>query len=195
MKPFEGFRKSGTFGVAPGTEVQGDLILKGLQTTLDLFSKDFFNTRSLQDGCILGALHDRTKVSLIDCITTQGMGSGSRGDEHYHFASVFPHFVIFGNEHITPVDRKIAKVSFHVNDADKLFYDFDAFGQVIDAAIHCAARRHQGDHRAERLRWRCPDDFLLHGQARDLQGRDHPWDSFGRAPTLLTVPRAAWDQR
>lgn len=102
MKPFEGFRKSGTFGVAPGTEVQGDLILKGLQTTLDLFSKDFFNTRSLQDGCILGALHDRTKVSLIDCITTQGMGSGSRGDEHYHFASVFPHFVIFGNEHITP---------------------------------------------------------------------------------------------
>lgn len=72
MKPFEGFRKSGTFGVAPGTEVQGDLILKGLQTTLDLFSKDFFNTRSLQDGCILGALHDRTKVSLIDCITTQG---------------------------------------------------------------------------------------------------------------------------
>jgi ApeA N-terminal domain 1 len=138
MKPFEGFRKSGTFGVAPGTEVQGDLILKGLQTTLDLFSKDFFNTRSLQDGCILGALHDRTKVSLIDCITTQGMGSGSRGDEHYHFASVFPHFVIFGNEHITPVDRKIAKVSFHVNDADKLFYDFDAFGQVIDAKPYIA---------------------------------------------------------
>ena len=81
MESFEGFRKSGTFDVAPGTEVQGDLILKGPRTTLDLFSKDFFSTHALQDGCILGALYDRTKVSLIDCITTQGIGSGSRGDE------------------------------------------------------------------------------------------------------------------
>lgn len=54
MKPFEGFRKSGTFGVAPGTEVQGDLILKGLQTTLDLFSKDFFNTRLCRTVASLG---------------------------------------------------------------------------------------------------------------------------------------------
>lgn len=138
MKSFEGFRKSGSFDVAPGTEVHGDLILKGPRTTLDLFSKDFFSTHALQDGCILGALHDRTKVSLIDCITTQGMGSGSRGDESYHFASVFPHFVIFGNEHITAADRKITAVSFHVNDAENLFYDFDAFGQVIDAKPHIA---------------------------------------------------------
>lgn len=136
MESFKGLRKSGTFNVAPGTEVQGDLILKGPRTTLDLFSKDFFSTHALQNGCILGALHDRTKVSLIDCITTQGMGSGSRGDERYHFASVFPHFVIFGNEHITSADRKITAVSFHVNDAENLFYDFDAFGQVIDAKLH-----------------------------------------------------------
>ena len=66
------------------------------------------------------------------------MGSGSRGDEHYYFASVFPHFVIFGNEHITSADRKITAVSFHVNDAENLFYDFDAFGQVIDAKPHIA---------------------------------------------------------
>jgi len=138
MESFEGFRKSGTFDVAPGVEVQGDLILKGPRTTLDLFSKDFFSTHALQDGCILGALHDRTKISLIDCITTQGMGSGSRGDERYHFASVFPHFAIFGNEHITPADQKITAVSFHVNDAENLFYDFDAFGQVIDAQPHIA---------------------------------------------------------
>ena len=88
-----------------GVEVQGDLILKGAKTTLDLYSKDFFSTHALQDRCILGALHNRMKVSLVDCITTQGLGSGSRGDERYHFASVFPHFVIFGNEHITSVDR------------------------------------------------------------------------------------------
>jgi hypothetical protein len=138
MKSFKGLRKLGMFNVTPWKEVQGDLIFKGPKTTLDLFSKDFFSTHTLQDGCILGVLHDLTKVSLIDCITTQGPGHGSRGDEHYHFASVFPHFVIFGSEHITSADRKIAAVSFHVNDAENLFYDFDAFGKVIDAKPHIA---------------------------------------------------------
>jgi hypothetical protein len=89
MESFEGFRKSGTFIASPGVEVQGDLILKGAKTTLDLYSRDFFSIHALQDGCILGALHDRTKVSLVDCITTQGLGSGLRGGERYHFASVF----------------------------------------------------------------------------------------------------------
>lgn len=136
MESFEGFRKSGTFIVAPGTEVQGDLILNGGKTTLDLYAKDFFSTHALKDGCITGALHDRTKVSLIDCITTLGLGSGTRGTEHYHFASVFPHFVIFGDDHITSVDRKITEVSVLVDDAANLFYDFDAFGKVIDARPH-----------------------------------------------------------
>lgn len=138
MESFKEFRKSGMFIVAPGIEVQGDLILKGPKTTLDLYSKDFFSTHKVQDGCILGALHDRTKVSMIDCITTQGPGSGSRGDEHYHFSSVFPHFVIFGEEHITPTDKKITNVSFHVDDAATLFYDIDAFGTVFDAGPHMA---------------------------------------------------------
>ena len=111
MESFAGFRKSGTFIVPPGIEVQGDLILKGGRTTLDLFSDVFFNTRAIMDGCIMGELHDRTKVSLIDCITTQGPGSGNRGVESYHFGSVFPHLVIFGNEHITSSDRRITRCS------------------------------------------------------------------------------------
>lgn len=136
MKFFKGLRKSGTFNVTLGKEVQGELIFEGPKTTLDLFSKDFFSTHTLQDGCILGVLHDLTKVSLIDCITTQGPGHGSRGGEHYQFASLFPHLVIVGSEHITSADRRIAAVSFHVNDAENLFYDFNAFGQVIDAKPH-----------------------------------------------------------
>lgn len=138
MESFEGFRKSGTFVVSAGAEVQGDLILKGSKTTLDLYAKDFFSTHDIQENCILGALHDRTKVSLINCITTQGPGSGSRGDERYCFSSVFPHFVIFGEQHITATDKKITNVSFHVDDAATLFYDFDAFGNVIDAGPHMA---------------------------------------------------------
>jgi hypothetical protein len=138
MESFEGFRKSGTFTVAAGTEVQGDLILKGPKTVLDLYAKDSFSTHGIQEGCILGRLHNQTKVSLINCITTKGPGSGSRGDERYHFSTVFPHFVIFGEEHITATDKKITNMSFHVEDADSLFYDFDAFGLVIDAKPHMA---------------------------------------------------------
>ncbi|MBX9639866.1 MAG: hypothetical protein K2X97_09100 [Mycobacteriaceae bacterium] len=109
---------------------------QGWQTALELHTKDRFDTHALEDGCILGALHDRTKVSLINCLTTQRSERGFGGDEHYHFASVFPHFVAFGDEHITSADQKITKLSFHVDDAASLFYDFDAFGMVIDARPH-----------------------------------------------------------
>lgn len=148
MELVEGGRKSGTFIVAD-TEIQGELFLKGARTTLDLYAKDFFSTHDIQDGCIRGVLHDRTRVSLIKCITKQGPGSGSRGGESYHYSSVFPHFVIFGEEHITATDKKITKVSFHVDDASTLFYDFDTFGNVINAGSHMAniveAMRADGD--------------------------------------------------
>jgi len=139
MQSFEGFRKSGSFLVSPEAEVQGELILKGDGTTLDLYSKEFFSTHDLTDGCISGTFHDRTKVSLINCITTQGPGTGSRGTEHYHFSSVFPHFAIFGDEHIASSDRKITEASFLIDDAASVFYDFDAFGSVFDGRAHMEA--------------------------------------------------------
>jgi len=64
MESFEGFRKSGTFTVSPGVVVQGDLILKGAKTTLDLYAKDFFSTHAVQGGCILcGSARVRTRSS------------------------------------------------------------------------------------------------------------------------------------
>ena len=79
------------------------LSLKGGATSLDLYSTSFFNTHASED--IAGTLHDRTKVSLINCITMSGPGSGTRGEERYHFSSVFPHFALFGDEHITSADQ------------------------------------------------------------------------------------------
>ena len=121
MESFDGFRKSGTFTVTPGLEVQGDLILKHDATTLDLYAKDFFNTHDLPDGCILGSFHDRTKVSLIECVTMQGPGTGLRGEEQYHYSSLFPHFVLFGDEHITSTDKKITSASFHATTPPRCF--------------------------------------------------------------------------
>lgn len=134
MEKFKDFRKSGIFKLSSGIEVTGELSLKAGATSLDLYSSTFFDTHQSED--IAGTLHDRSKVSLIGCITVSGPGSGGRGEEQYHFSSVFPHFVLLGDEHITSTDRKIAEVSFAVDDAPSIFYDFDAFGNVINARPH-----------------------------------------------------------
>lgn len=134
MKKYKDFRKSGRFVLSTGDELHGELVLSGGATSLDLYSPEFFSTQTSRD--IFGTFHDLSKVSLLHCITTQGLGTGTRGDERYHFESVFPHFVLFGDEHISSDDRKVAEVSFAVDDAPTLFYDFDAFGTVIDARPH-----------------------------------------------------------
>ena len=62
-----------------------------------------------------------------------GTGSGNRGAEQYHFASLFPHFVLYGDRHIDPNEAVITAIDLVIDDATTLFYDFDAFGSVIDA--------------------------------------------------------------
>jgi hypothetical protein len=132
MQQFEGFKKGGTFVLSSDIQVQGELFLAGEETTLNSYSDRLFNTRSNQD--ILGTLYDCTKVSLVNCITLQGPGGGRRGRDAYHFSTVFPHYVVFGNEHIRSSDRVILNLSFTIDDASTLFYDNDAFGSVINAS-------------------------------------------------------------
>ncbi|MEI7613277.1 MAG: HEPN domain-containing protein [Betaproteobacteria bacterium] len=134
MDKYKDFRKSGLFKISSDVEVPGELSLKGGATSLDLYSNLLFSTHASQD--IVGVFHDRSKVSLINCITTSGPGNGTRGNDSYHFSSVFPHFALFGDEYLTSADRKIVEVSFAVDDATTIFYDFDAFGSVINARPH-----------------------------------------------------------
>ena len=133
MEKLEESKQTGTFTVSPGRDVYGELTLKGPKTSLYLQDKMFFDTHAIPDLCVKGVLHDLTKVSLIQCITTSGPGSASRGKESYNFANLFPHYVVHGDHHITPVEKTIAEVHFVVDDATTLFYDFDAFGSLIDA--------------------------------------------------------------
>lgn len=130
---YEGFKKAGSFTLANGMELQGELCLQGAATTLDLYSSSFFDRHASAD--IFGIFYDRSKVSLINCVTMSGV-STTRDNEDYHFSSIFPHFVIFGDQRITSSCRIIRKLSFTVDDAATLFYDFDAFGSVINAKPH-----------------------------------------------------------
>lgn len=131
MEKLEGSKQTGRFTVSPGKEIYGELTLAGQKTSLYLQDGEYFDTRSLPSGCVTGVLNDLTKVSLIHCITP-ATGSAGGGGGHYHFANVFPHYVIYGDHHIGPDEKMITEVHFAVDDATTLFYDFDAFGSVLD---------------------------------------------------------------
>jgi hypothetical protein len=57
----------------------------------------------------------------------------SRGDEHYHYANVFPNFVVSGGQHLSPDESSITGVEFSLDEAATLFPDFRAFGWIPDA--------------------------------------------------------------
>ena len=134
MEDLEGVKQIGKFRVAAlSKDLHGELTLAGSKSSIYLQDDDFFEAFPKPRRCITGVLLDLTRVTLLDCITMSGTGSGSRGAEKYHFASLFPHFVLYGDRHIDPNEAVITAVDFVIDDATTLFYDFDAFGSVLDA--------------------------------------------------------------
>ena len=124
-------KQAGTFTISTGRNIFGELTLARGRTSLYLHDSQPFYTHDIRH--LNGVLHDLTKVSLVKCITTSGPGTGSRGEERYHFAKIFPHFVTYGDCHISPEDKTISAIRFVIDDAATFFYDFDAFSTVIDA--------------------------------------------------------------
>ena len=126
-------KHAGTFTLSSDRDIYGELTLAGPNTSLYIQDKEDFDANSILDQCVKGVLHDLTKVTLIQCITTSGTGVISRKNERNYNANIFPHFVVYGNNHIIPTEKNITEVHFVVDDANILFYDFDAFGSLINA--------------------------------------------------------------
>lgn len=131
---YDGFKKAGSFTLTNGMELRGELCLKGAATTLDLYSDSPFDSPfdRYASADIFGIFYDRSKVSLINCVAMSGESSIG-GNEPYTLSSMFPHFVIFGNQSISSSCRIIRGLSFTTDDAATLFYDFEAFGSVVNA--------------------------------------------------------------
>lgn len=55
-------KRSGTFTLAPGTELYGELTIAGPKSSLYLHNKDSFATNNIPDRCITGVLRDFTEV-------------------------------------------------------------------------------------------------------------------------------------
>ena len=129
----EGSKRAGTFTIPRDKPVYGEITYAGPSTLLRLRDGAYFETHTIQGRCLNGILHDLTRVTLLHCITQPVPGHATRGTEEYYFADVFPHFILHGDRHISNDEKVIMGVKFLVDDASTLFYDFDAFGSVIDA--------------------------------------------------------------
>jgi ApeA N-terminal domain 1 len=126
-------KNAGQFTLVPGKEIYGELTFAGPETLLYLYDRQEFETQARPHQYITGLLQDFTRVSLIDCVTPLVPGHGGRPGEEYYFADVFPHFIVYGDSFLAPNDKTITKVHFVIDDATTLFYDFDAFGMLIDS--------------------------------------------------------------
>ena len=134
MEEIEGVKQTGKFRLTPSSQdLHGELTLARSKTSLYLNDRTFFDVYPARGRCVTGILYDLTKVTLINCVTMFGTGTGTSGGERYHFATLFPHFALYGDRHIAPDEQIVTAVDFVIDDASTLFYDFDAFGSVIDA--------------------------------------------------------------
>ena len=131
---FDGQKWFGRFLVGD-KRIHGELTFAGPKTNLYIQDETFFSTHDIPERCIKGVLRDLTKVSLLQCVAPPIPGSWSSYEgERYEFAEIFPNYILHGDGHLGPHEQKINEVHFVIDDANTLFYDFDAFGSLIDAS-------------------------------------------------------------
>lgn len=131
MKENDVFTTYGLFDFSHECQIHGELKVSGTESYLLLNSRDSLSYGYEQNNHINGILHDLTKVTLIDCITTESE-TITRNEVKSHSLRLFPHFVITGDKHLSHQERVIRELSIFIEDASVLFYDFDAFSTVID---------------------------------------------------------------
>jgi hypothetical protein len=125
-------RTFGSFSLSDDSKVFGELQMKGRNTLL-LLRHEGDNHPSKIQHLIHGQLHDLSKVSCLQCVCSDWGHSWRKDEGRYHHAEVFPHFVTVGSQHLHPEQPSIKAVHFTVTDLSSIFYDFDAFGLVIDS--------------------------------------------------------------
>ena len=128
----EGATLGGRFTLPDGRQILGDLTIAGSKTSLYLHDEAFFGIGYEQNANLVGLLHDRTNVTILDASVRSPFGSVSGTGGSYHFAEVLPAFILSGQHHFDARTSSVASIRFHADDAEEIFYDFDAMGMVID---------------------------------------------------------------
>lgn len=132
MKKKQTSKFLGKYQLPSGQSVVGELQLKGPKTLLKLHSDEYL-ARVEEAAHIEGIAYSGEHITLINCLSHGVAESTSMGGSTRYRADVFPHYVTIGRRHLKANDRCIKAIHFSATDLDTLFYDFDAFGSVIDS--------------------------------------------------------------
>jgi hypothetical protein len=128
----EGARLGGSFEIGEGRTVLGELTIAGAATSLYLHDQEFFLIRDEAEQGLRGILHDRTKVTVLGSSIHSELGSATRYDQSFNFAELAPGYIVSGSRHLSSSEAEISKITFHIDDAETVFHDFDAMGRVVD---------------------------------------------------------------
>ncbi len=120
----------GTFMVGD-TATIGHVTTDGKDTTVRLYSNDFYHFRKQDEARIHGTLTNHEKITLVDCVTSTVPGTTTTPNGQSHHANVFPHYIVTGSHHIEPEELDIGAIELHIANVHSLFWDYTAFGSTI----------------------------------------------------------------
>ena len=128
---------NGRFSFGEFNDLSGELFLDGRNTKLDVRHEDFVHHDGGRDPNVYGILEDHRRVSLIDCISISSTGStrvniGGEWQGHSS-ASIFPHYVIFGEQKIDPDETVISKVRLKTDGENPALYQPFLFCRAFDS--------------------------------------------------------------
>lgn len=122
---------SGSF-LIDNKKIQGDITFNGPNTELTVRHREFFKPDANLNGCIYGILQEFDKVSLFDCVTHSLPGSYWSVDGSYKSAQIFPNFVLYGRQHLSPRRKLIKSASVVIKDWPSIFSSCYEFSSDID---------------------------------------------------------------
>jgi hypothetical protein len=104
-----------------GQQLTGKLVLSGTDTLLTVHAKEPLVHLPEYVECVC---QDGQKASLLNCLTLGSARSSYYGEVIYS-AQAFPHIVVLGSRHCTADEPSVASFSFHLSDAEQLFFDIE----------------------------------------------------------------------
>ncbi|MBC3927314.1 HEPN domain-containing protein [Undibacterium sp. CY21W] len=123
----------GSFTLEDGRSATGELQLKGASTLLKLHSDHSLDTLTSSEKHIEGMAYTGECLTLLDCLCSKTESTYRKDAARNYHADIFPHFVAIGRTHLIANQANIQTIEFTTTDLSTIFYDFDAFGNVIDA--------------------------------------------------------------